>query len=258
MSWEWFRGEFGSWEEAASLAGSYGDAAILERVVAASRQVRDGAAAYERDGWVFPEPRLNAPLVSALRLAAAAATGPLRVLDFGGALGSHYWQNRAALAASLDWRVVEQAHYVTAGRAEFQTATLTFWPDPAAACRGWQPDLALLSSVLQYLPRPWSLLREILALRAEWLFFDRLPLLAGSTDRLTIEHVPEDLGGGSYPAWFLAEERFFAAFEPGYTLLERFPTLLEDDTPETWDAFGARVDNQGFLFRRKESPVRRS
>ncbi len=255
MSWEWFRGEFARWEDAAALAGSYGAPAILERVVAASREVRDGAAAYERDGWAFTEPRLNAPLVAALARTAPSARR-LRVLDFGGALGSLYWQHRGVVRdGSLDWRVVEQPHYVSLGRSEFQGETLTFWPDVVAACQAWRPDLVVLSSVLQYLPEPWALLDTILALDAEWLFFDRLPLLETGTDRLTIEHVPPDLGGGSYPAWFLGETRFLATLQPRYATLDRFRSLLEGDTPETWNFLGARVDNQGFLFRRKPTPA---
>jgi putative methyltransferase (TIGR04325 family) len=260
VSWEWFRGDFESWAAAAAVAGSYADPAILERVVDATRKVRDGEAAYERDGFAFIQPRANRPLLAALAQAAAQSEGPFRIVDFGGALGSLYWQHRSTLAAlrPLEWRVVEQDHYVAAGRKEFANQELSFWPDIAASAAGSDVALAVLSSVLQYVPEPWLVLEKIARLHPAWLFFDRLALVPGRTDRLTIEHVPPELGGGSYPAWFLGEERFLEALGGRYRLAERFPTLLEGDTPERWEVFGGLVDNQGFLFRLDTSPAARS
>jgi putative methyltransferase (TIGR04325 family) len=217
--------------------------------------VRDGRAAYERDGWAFVAPRSNRPLLAALLTAARTAPGAPVVLDFGGALGSLYWQHREELRRwpTLSWRVVEQDHYVAAGRKEFLTETLSFWPDVNAACDGAVPDLVIASSVVQYLPEPYDLIRELLEHRPRFVFVDRTPLLAGAEERLTVEHVPPELGGGSYPAWFLSEDRFLAAFDR-HRLVERFETRLEGDVAESWDVFGRRVPNQGFLFARIEPP----
>ena len=249
MTWEWFRGEFSSWAEAAARSGTYADRAILERVVAASREVRDGRAAFERDGFAFTEPRQNQPFLAAAFRAADAAGGELRVIDFGGALGSLYWQHREAFRGlrHLQWKVVEQEAYVAAGRREFETAALSFWPDLRSACDGPRANLAVLSSVVQYVPDPYAVIDAVVRLEPAWLFFDRLPLIAGPTDRLTIEHVPPDVGAETYPAWFLSEERFLKAVGARYRMVDRFRTYLEGGS-ESWDVFGTTVDNQGFLF----------
>jgi len=249
VTWEWFRGEFSSWAEAAAHCGGYADRTILERVVAASREVRDGRAAYERDGFAFTEPRQNHPLLAAAFRAAAGAGGELHVLDFGGALGSLYWQHRDAFRGlrHLQWRVVEQEAYVAAGRREFETADLSFWPDLRSASDGARATLAVLSCVVQYMADPYAVIEEVARLEPPWIFFDRLPLLAGPTDRLTIEHVPPDIGTETYPAWFLSEERFLKAIGARYRMVDRFRTYLEGG-PESWEVFGTTVDNQGFLF----------
>lgn len=251
MTWEWFRGDFATWEEAAEQCGSYASSAILERVIAASRLVRDGKAAYERDGFAFAEPRQNDPLLAALFRVAAASSGSLRVLDFGGALGSLYWQHRRALTrlGHREWRVVEQAHYVAVGRREFQTPELSFWPDLPTASEGWRANLVVLSGVLQCLPAPYGFIDELLRLRPGWIFVDRLPLLEGPQDRLTIEHTPPDIGADTYPSWFLSEARFLKAITGRYRIAERFRTYLEGGVPERWDVFGTTVHNQGFLLR---------
>ena len=249
MTWEWFRGDYATWAEAAARCGSYADGAILERVVAASRRVRDGQAAYERDGFAFTEPRLNHPLLAALFRAAVGSHGELRVIDFGGAMGSLYWQHRHAFTGlrHLEWRVVEQAHYVAAGRREFETPALSFWPDLRSASEGPPANVAVLSSVLQYIPEPYAVIDEVVRLGPAWIFIDRLPLLEGPTDRLTIEHVPPDIGTETYPAWFLSEERFVKAVSGRYRTVDRFRTCLEGG-PERWDVLGTTVDNQGFLL----------
>ena len=251
MVWEWFRGDYATWEEAARRCGSYAAGEILERVVTASRRVRDGEAAYERDGFAFDEPRQNEPLLRALFQVAGESGGELRVLDFGGALGSLYWQHRHALAGlrHLEWRVVEQEHYVAAGRREFATDALSFWPDLPAASAGPPANVAVLSGVLQCLPDPYSFVDQLVRLEPAFLFFDRLPLLEGGRDRLTIEHVPPDIGAETYPSWFLSEERFLSAVGRKYQLVDRFRTYLEGGLPERWDVFGATVHNQGFFFR---------
>lgn len=250
--WEWFRGDFAAWPDAAAQSGGYADPAILERVVTAARAVRDGRAAYERDGVAFAAPRVHHALLAALFRTALGAGGGLRVADVGGGLGSLYWQHRRWLAAiaPLSWWVVEQPHYVAAGRREFATPALSFSETLAEAWVGGV-DIALLSSVVQYVPEPYGLLQDVLSREPEWLLVDRLPLLPGSRDRLCIECVPAEVGAASYPAWFLAEERFRAAVGPSYEWVDEFPTLLEHGVAECWRVFGATVANRGFLLRRR-------
>lgn len=251
MEWEWFRGEYANWPQAAAASGSYAATEILDRVRDATRRVRDGRADYERDGVAFVGGFRNEPLCRACA-GATRPDGGLRVLDVGGALGSLYWQHRQALAAisQLEWRVVEQPHFVAAGRAEFETPALGFWPDLEQATAGCPPDLVVLSSVLQYVPEPWALLDAVLDLRAPWVLIDRLPLLASGPDRLTVEHVPPKVGAATYPAWFLAEPTLLARVQRSYRLRERFTTRLEDGVVEGWRVFGTTVENGGLLLRR--------
>ena len=69
-----------------------------------------------------------------MALAAAANGGRLEVVDFGGALGSTWWQHREELSALglRRWVVVEQPQFIEAGR-EFAGEILGFAPTLAAA-----------------------------------------------------------------------------------------------------------------------------
>jgi len=68
--------------------------------------------------------------------AAAKSEGVLKVLDFGGSLGSTYFQNRKFLDSLKDvvWCVVEQKHFVDVGKVDFEDSRLKFYYD-IESCR---------------------------------------------------------------------------------------------------------------------------
>ena len=70
---------------------------ILDKVLAATLKVKQGQAVFERDSVLFDEIEYSWPLLAGLMWAAASNGGKLNVLDFGGALGSSYYQNRKFL-----------------------------------------------------------------------------------------------------------------------------------------------------------------
>lgn len=217
-----FSGPFDSWALAAARASGYDSPAILERVIATSRAVRNGEFAYERDsvGFVTPaaDPVLLAELTGAIR------NSRISVLDFGGSLGSSYHQHRPHLpsAVRVDWRVVEQPNFVAAGRREFSTDELRFHESlPAALGDGLHPDLFLLGSVLAYLEDPSAVTRELLAQKARRVVITRTPFHErGPADLPVLQRVPASIYPASYPAWILSRERFSRVWrEAGYALV---------------------------------------
>ena len=100
--WGWF-GDFPNWAMANSTCGGYNSTEIFEKVKASSILVRDGKAAFERDSVPFYEPETNEELTNWLKniVQGKEAEGEVRVLDFGGALGSTYFQHREILNSFL-------------------------------------------------------------------------------------------------------------------------------------------------------------
>jgi putative methyltransferase (TIGR04325 family) len=224
-----FTGHYASWEDASRDAEGYDAPFILERVRASTAQVRDGHAAYERDGVTFQTMDYPFPLLACLLRAASACGNRLRVLDFGGALGSTYFQCRDFLTGliRLRWDIVEQRHFVECGLREFQTETLRFFPDVAACLAEGPVDVVLLSSVLPYLPRPHEELAALLTPRPRYVLLDRTPFLDADGDRLTLQHVPAYVYGKPvrYPAWFFGRKHLPAALSRAYRLLAAFDAL---------------------------------
>lgn len=204
LSWT---GDYADWASAAKDAGGYDDQAIFARVKAAAAAVRDGKALWERDSALFQEEEWNWPLLAALFMIAAQNGGKLQVLDFGGAFGSTFMQHRRAFGGLREcvWHVVEQEHFVKAGKAEFANANLQFHNSIEEALAAAPVNVILLSSVLQYLPDAWRFLRKALKTRLP-VILDRTPTLPDE-DRITVQHVPASIYKASYPCRWLSKKR---------------------------------------------------
>jgi putative methyltransferase (TIGR04325 family) len=226
-----YSGDYAAWAEARAQARGYDDPAIFEKAVAATRAVRDGQAAFERDTVLFAEPAVHGPLLAGLLRAAALNGGRLQVIDFGGAFGSAWWQHRAWLEglAEITWEVVEQAHFTTAGRREFEIGPLRF-RDSLDACRA-EPGraLLLLSSVLPYLEAPHALTADCARRGYRHVLIDRTGFVRGRGDRLTVQRVPPSIYDASYPCWFFEREKLLRPFADDYRVVAEWETFEAPD-----------------------------
>ena len=243
VRWE---GDYADWASARAACSGYDAADITAKIVMSARQVRDGRADYERDGVVFHQPAPVWPALPVLIAAAQPRGGGLSVLDFGGALGSLYQQNRARLrdCAPLRWSVVEQPALVEAGRREFQTEELRFYSSSREACDDGMPDVLLLASVLCYLPAPFATLDELLKTGPARVIVERTGFSREGRTRLMVQHVPRTIYPASYPCWFFNRDEFLSWFVPRYRLVHEQPDAVA--TP-------AGVEFRSFHFVRVDS-----
>ena len=213
-----YRGPFTTWNEARASTSGYDEGAILRRVVEATLRVLRGEARYEQDGVAFRGDPPASHALASLLAASAAEGGSLRIVDFGGGLASHYlrWLPYLADVPSLQWCVVEQPHFVEAGRRLFaDVAQVSFAATLDEAC-DLTPNAVLASSVLQYLESPLDTLQALAALEARLLVLDRTPFSTDGRARILTQHVPARLGRASYPLWMLSCEEVLHVLEPRY------------------------------------------
>jgi putative methyltransferase (TIGR04325 family) len=243
-----FSGDYPSWEAAEQDSGGYAAPEILAKTRAALLKVKNGEAAYERDSVTFYAIAYEFPLLAGLLRAAVASGGGLNVLDFGGALGSSYFQCRSFLTVvrELRWSVVDQPAHVACGQSEFANDQLRFYGSIEECLRVEKPNVLLLSSVIQYLPKPYEFLDDALRHGFDYVIIDRTAFMRDGRERLTVEYVPEWIYKASYPAWFLSRELLMAKFHMRYSLLAEF-RALDTSQPE-----GGEADYKGFIFERKK------
>ncbi|PTX95554.1 methyltransferase, TIGR04325 family [Opitutus sp. ER46] len=246
FGWRWLRGEYPDWATAARKAGELGGGAPVERVVQAARAVRAGTGAWDRDGEVFTEPAVHAPLLDALGRIASAGQG-LTLVDFGGGLGSTWWQHRRELSelGPIDWRIVELPALVAAGRREFSDATLSFHDSLAAATARGRVNVLLLSSVLQYLESPQAFLRDPALDGFSDIILDRVALAADARTRIVVQHTPPSLGGGASPCWLFGRTGFEALLTPTWSIVSQWRV--------DFDELDGTASYAGWWLRRRES-----
>jgi putative methyltransferase (TIGR04325 family) len=242
----WFKGDYESWEEASAKCSGYDAENILSKVLEATLKVKRGDAVFERDSVLFDEIEYAWPVLSGLMWAAARDEGRLNVLDFGGSLGSSYFQNRKFLQhlPEIRWNVVEQEHYVLAGKEHIQDVYIRFYRTIHACLAENKPNVVLLSSVLQYLPNPASILNLLMEIRAETLILDRTAYANyGVMPSIKIQTVSSKIYTASYPCRFLSEHELIAELiKKNYVLVETYPSLDKLDSKATWKGHIFRLD----------------
>ena len=225
-----FQGDYPSWEAAAADAEGYDAEEILNRVAAATRMVVAGEAVYERDSVLFDHVEYSWPLLASL-LQIAAERNSLRVVDFGGSLGSTWRQNRAFLGrlnVPLLWSVVEQDNFVALGAAEFSDSVLKFAGSIAAAAQGGV-DAVLFCASLCYIANPAEAIAQAEESNAPFMVIDRLPLSTVARDRIMVQRVNEPIYVASYPIRIFAEDLLFTDLLRNWRLIEQWDFELQPD-----------------------------
>lgn len=249
----WF-GNYSSWEEALKQCNGYNSEIIFQKVKDSSMMVKERTAVYERDSVIFDNIEISYPVLSGLLLATIENKNNLFLIDFGGALGSTYYQNRDLLSGvdDLKWNIIEQKRFVDIGKENFENQNLKFFYTIEdclyATADIEQPNIVILSSVLQYLEKPYEFLNYLLSFKIKYLLFDRTSFLFKGSDRITIQKVPSSIYEATYPCWFLDEEKFLKLIGLKYNLIYKFLSYVKDEELIYIDNKPLGVD-RGYLFK---------
>lgn len=239
-------GNYKYWEDAKRHSTGYDSDLILNKVKDALLKVKNNEAASERDSINFDKIFYSFPVLSALLWIANQNKGELNLIDFGGSLGSSYFQNKKFLASlnKVNWNIVEQKHFVECGKQYFQDEHLQFFENIEACMKIHNTDTILLSSVLQYIEKPYQLLDYIFQQKFKYIIFDRTPFMINKKDRITIQKVHPKIYKATYPCWFFNEENFIRYFSKQYELITEFDSL---------DKANLRSVFKGYLFKIKQA-----
>ena len=75
----------------------------------------------------------------------------------------------------VSWSIVEQEKFVQIGKREFTSERLNFYYSIEECIEKSRPNILLLSSVLQYLEKPYKMLDKILQNDFEYVLVDLTP-----------------------------------------------------------------------------------
>lgn len=243
-----FNGVYPDWVSAQRQSEGYDADQILEKVRVASHKVLRGEVVWERDSVVFDAPQYPFPVISMLLRAAFENDGTLNVLDFGGALGSSYYQSRDFLnkVKSVKWCVVEQPNFVECGKREFQFENLLFNDNLENMIKDVRPNLILASGVLQYMSSPREILDIFSHSKADYIVIDRTPIAINGNQVISVQSVPSEINKSSYPLWLFNENILKEPLLTNYNEMASFPAVdgkLGNGT--------LKAVFKGFIFQKK-------
>ena len=244
VSWH---GDYPTWDSASRICRGYDAPEIARNVLEKTLAVTGGRAAFERDGVLFSEMEYNWPALACLLSVGTAKHGRLEVMDFGGSLGSFFLQHRRFLSdvQLFQWHVVEQPHFVEIAKTHLHEQGLNFHDSVADCLSAGKPTFAFLSSVLQYLQDPWSVIAEITSGPFTHLLVDRTPFTDRKLDRITVQKVSQKICKSRYPCRFFSTDHFLERISKNWKLLAEW-----DDTIDPCNLGGCGF--RGMLFERRD------
>lgn len=186
----------------------------------------------------------------------------IKVIDFGGACGAHYFLTRAVLPQrwKLRWVVVETPAMAIKAAAVLANEELSFSSDLSAAARSIAPvNLLHTSGTLQCVDRPYDYLASIVATGADYILFNRLGFTRGSHDVITVHESwlsgngpgPAPIGFQDkkvrYPFAFCRESAFYDILQQEYD-----PVVTFADESGVFPVGDEPVVGIGLLAKRKK------
>lgn len=139
--------------------------------------------------------------------------------------------------------MVEQGHFVQAGRENFEDGSLCFRNTIADAVDGMRPNVALLSGVLQYIPNAAGILAELVSTGIETIVIDRTPFVDDDATIISVQHVPSRIVKSSYPTYLFSQSNLLGDAWQNYRILVEFEAI-----DRTIFSLGRRIVFKGMIL----------
>ena len=252
------RGRYSSYAQALNdcTESGYENASIVNVVVEKTKRYRDDL--FEKKMPV----QMNATVAYSLcSLLASIESKEIKVLDFGGAAGAHYFLARAMLpsSCSLNWLVVETPAMAEEANRILSSDELRFSSNLIDAVNSMgRIDLLHTSGTLQCVDGPHDYLRKLISADANHILFNRLGLTKGNHEVVTIHESwlswngPGSMPAGiadrkvRYPFVYPKESVFMEALSDRYNVITTF-----EDSSGVVPVDGEPIIGFGLLARRK-------
>lgn len=247
-----FIGEYANWKTAQRFSSGYDSEIILNKTKDALLKVKNGEAVYERDSFLFDKIQYSWPLLASLLSIASTNDNRLNVLDFGGSLGSSYYQNRFFFKSlkELVWNTVEQSTISECGKKIFANQQLRFYNGIDECVTENSPMVALFSASLQYLSEPYKVLDQLFQKKIKFILIDRL-VVNKCRELITVQNVDPIIYPASYPLWIFKEKNIVDYFiKNNYELVVDFDSLVDGDF--IIKKTGIKGCHKGYLFKLKD------
>ena len=228
-----FLGRYPTFQGAQGKTGvGYEDRELLNQIIDVNLAVKNGLIVQERDGVPLEKFEnsisLNFHLLNFLQQSGA---DNIRIVDFGGGLGTSFRQFVNFTKFKPNWAIIEQQGLVEAGKEFFTDEYLTFHTGP----KGLIADVLVFSAVIDFLEDPFDLVAQLISvLRPRLIVIDRSLFHEGNEDFYVVKKTAKHITGGKlYPVAFFSKQK-----------MESFFHKLGYGISDTWNTQDGKVVNR--------------
>jgi putative methyltransferase (TIGR04325 family) len=247
LSKDFYFVNYSSWELAEQMSEGYHSDNIIEKVRKAAKLVFNGESTYERDSIIFDRIQYSYPLLSSL-LFVAANSKSLKVIDFGGGLGTTYQQNRKFISKIknvCEWRIVEQEKFVAIGKSEFTNKILSFYKTIEEANKDGV-DVVLFAGSICYVKDPYDFMAKAKLIKTPYIIFDRTPITKEMKDTFAVHHISSSIFKTSIAVRNFNYNNIVKFFADEYELIEEWIFDIQPNPNTT---------SMGFIFKRRTDEI---
>lgn len=196
----YYRGPYKTWDEAKKMSHGYNHKVIFNKTKKAALMILKKNYGYERDSKIFYDNNYNKYLVSKINFVKKKT---VNILDYGGSLGSIYFQNKKKINKEIVWSIIDLKKIVQEGKKNFESRNLKFFYNLKHYKKKMLPDILILSSSLQYLKNWHNILSQLVALKPKYIFILKTSFSEKKQNQIFIQKIPSSIYKSSYPFWGL-------------------------------------------------------
>ena len=216
-----FTGPFDNWEDALKNSEGYENKKIIEKLFKSAMKVKNKKFAYERDTVLFSKPSYDWLILHNI-LKHCNNHKNLNLIDFGGSLGSTYFQHKFffILFKSIKWNIVEQKKISSIGKKFFKNKNLNFYDDLRVAMKENAPKFILLNNVLQYIENPLHIINLLSRYKGITIIIDKIIFTKQDKDIIIVQKTPKRIYEASYPLRIFSKSIFLKKIKKHFKIVE--------------------------------------
>ena len=201
-----FFGPFKSWLIAKKNSRGYEDEKIINKTLNSALKVKNKQYLFERDSVLFEKPSYNWKV---LYYILKNSKSKINIIDFGGSLGSTYYQHKKILDdyKFVRWNISEQEKIVKYGKKYFQNNNIYFYKNLENALKS-KAKIILMIGVLQYLEEPMKVIKLLNKYRGLTIIIDKILFTNDKEDLILIQKTPKRIYDASYPIKIFSKSKF--------------------------------------------------
>ncbi len=230
-----------NWESAVSGSSGYQSPQTINTIEGSDPVVDEDTTKHNFLGSRYFQ--VASAILSGLNLEKLESDTTIRVLDIGGGLGEYFFLLHDNLPnLKFEWLILETPALCQLAKTKHANSPGVSWTD-ALNDSNQTFDIVLLSSVIQYVEKPFDLIETAMQ-KAPLLILNRLPLSTHAHNLVCIQRPGLLETKGSYPVHILSERLFMSYLSARGRIMSRW------QVPEDVAVVRFRkIINQGLTFR---------